>query len=1066
MLVNYLEVNATNIDDLDKVRQNHFEFNDTIDINLLNKCVLSPDKALARYAKGLLGVYYIENLNKKGDQIWIDLSLESDEKNQSFWFKNEKSFNQEMLLFDDLFRICMVYKKYYFFHQILGFLYESKISVVHLTYSLFIKLRTGNMFNFFDTDMAFKKEVSNNLIKQLNEFNSKLRDRILYNITAIGLSNYDNTNINAFINDLSIHQSNDLNDSSSFEKILFNLSLLNFKNDSINANKIALLNNEKIVYTKYCSPFITQYELENMPLLQTVKDVILEAIHLHYNYVIDNTLRLDNHLNDLLNFKLDYLTKKNEESINIISKDRFANLENNNDLEFTSTILNKIDSINIECRVIPEPAWLYEKFMIIHQAGSPDYNVKNTLNKKYLQPKLDINLIPITYDNDYYKSIISFNCIDNVNIYSLNFLLNYLNTKSESEIINDTSLNKKLDSLYIFLNYIKEHDYIFSSPNTIIKYVVEIQCQKFITVLEHILYLKKDYEAYESICKIDDSYYSLTSNKSFPPELYVISNQERYLAFKCSANELTMKKFDSSFTTFYMKEIAIKDSIIPVFKKTLFTPIIRDIIFDVQSRNNISDSMCIGMIASNDLLINLSIELDVFNYLYSKYSDSNYLINAYKNNIFCIDNSKLDTKLFINNNDINLESFKFLFNSNTDTIINEFDTTSQNLIYILAEDLNKKNLINFTYEDLLTKSNLTLYGIYSSKEKYLCKRIIQLDSLKEIYDYNKTKDRDYYSKNIFNEIDLQSENLYNILLKPFENYINSKKELGLILPASLNAIPLDYLYSKKQGYFPNFIEYSSILRAAKKHKLLTYLKQDTAAIFSEMIYNNIFCNINKSINTETRSTILPLKYSLAEKNKIKNNIKSIEFTGNNASKENFIKTVISRRYPIIHLITHGSYIPINSTYNTNILNDSILTTNWSKIKNNEERQLLLFSSDSTSEIKNSNNLMTAYETRYFEDLSKIKLIFLSACETGSIDVNKYYNSGYQGFANNFLERGVKSVIATRWKVNDSYSVEFADKYYQNLNLYMNYQKAFYETKKYFFQNKVQPYLWSSYVFIQ
>jgi len=68
--------------------------------------------------------------------------------------------------------------------------------------------------------------------------------------------------------------------------------------------------------------------------------------------------------------------------------------------------------------------------------------------------------------------------------------------------------------------------------------------------------------------------------------------------------------------------------------------------------------------------------------------------------------------------------------------------------------------------------------------------------------------------------------------------------------------------------------------------------------------------------------------------------------------------------------------------------------------------------------------------------------------------------------NNFLERGVKSVIATRWKVSDSYSVEFANKYYQNLTRFRDYQEAFFETKKYFFEKNTPPYLWTSYVFIQ
>jgi CHAT domain-containing protein len=138
-----------------------------------------------------------------------------------------------------------------------------------------------------------------------------------------------------------------------------------------------------------------------------------------------------------------------------------------------------------------------------------------------------------------------------------------------------------------------------------------------------------------------------------------------------------------------------------------------------------------------------------------------------------------------------------------------------------------------------------------------------------------------------------------------------------------------------------------------------------------------------------------------------------------------------------------------------------------EVINNDERQLLLFSSDSNY-MKHSikNNLLTAFETRYFSNLQNIKLLYLSACQTGTSDLNEFLKLGYQGFVNNFLEKGVKSVIATRWKVSDKYSVDFANKYYENLTLLKDFQRAFFETKKYFFNNNTPPYLWTSYVFVQ
>ena len=58
--------NATDVKDLDKVRENHFTNNATFDTLFVKKCMKSDNKFVARYAKGLLGAYYIEKLNING----------------------------------------------------------------------------------------------------------------------------------------------------------------------------------------------------------------------------------------------------------------------------------------------------------------------------------------------------------------------------------------------------------------------------------------------------------------------------------------------------------------------------------------------------------------------------------------------------------------------------------------------------------------------------------------------------------------------------------------------------------------------------------------------------------------------------------------------------------------------------------------------------------------------------------------------------------------------------------------------------------------------------------------
>jgi CHAT domain-containing protein len=93
-------------------------------------------------------------------------------------------------------------------------------------------------------------------------------------------------------------------------------------------------------------------------------------------------------------------------------------------------------------------------------------------------------------------------------------------------------------------------------------------------------------------------------------------------------------------------------------------------------------------------------------------------------------------------------------------------------------------------------------------------------------------------------------------------------------------------------------------------------------------------------------------------------------------------------------------------------------------------------------------------------------VFLSACETGLIDDNRGNKIGFSGFAKEFIDRGVKSVIATRWKIQDKAASEFAKVYYKNLAKYNDYGEAFYKTKENYFKEKKTPATWTSYVFIK
>ncbi len=1054
--------NASELDELYKVRENYFDKGMPLDTIFLKKCIKSTNKTIVRLSKGILGTYFIENNNPLGENIWVELSIDFDSLFKTDWFIDKETLSHEFLVFDDLFRTCMVLKKYYFFHKILGSLYNPEIYLVHQTYNLYVEMKSGNYFNFLDNNVGFKINFEKDFEKQIVQFDSIAKSRILFNISSINFNNFDSIGIKRFKKILNLYIKTNLNDSSSFEDVLYNLTFSLFNDTAIKLKNNAIkINNFKLLSKIYIPPFITQFELENIPLFNELKEYLYASTSERYDSYTGEIIQISSHLNTLFDYKSDVFVEIDKlHNLTYNRYKRSVNLENE---KIVDSVVKQLDSVRYNSEYIQiEPNWLFKKKEIARNTGDPIHFIQEILNSKYTNSSWLIGYeyaqqLDSTYRlTDYHK------CIDDANIYhGLDYLISYFLSNKDSLICTDTSVDNRINKIYVLLNHIVTNGYL-NKTETYDKKYLKYQLDKYIYLIEEILFRKKDFELYEKICKIDDRYFLKDKLEDIDDILYPISNKARYLAFVNSSSADEILKFDTTFANTYLREInkVNKDSTLSFFKTYFLNTTCRDIIFDVFNRKNVTDSICLKLLAINDLLVNTYSESFINQEIDVELSENKYLLNRYSNPMFCINNENLDTKKYINNQNP-YNQIEKLFLKEPESIINKIDTSKSVLMYIISNELSKYDLNDKDVMKSISQTKLCLYGSYSNTNDSKLIRLITLDSLNQIFNFAETKENNFFATKYFQILKMKSNQLYDILLKPFESFLKKDTSVKLILPDGINSIPIDYLYALKNNSFKNFIEYGSLYKAAFTKNNNDFLDSDSAAIFSEMRYNNIYCNLNKSTNVKTRSSISPLTYSSDERNQIAEYLKSKSFVNEYASKESFINTLISSKFPIIHLITHGSYITTNS------MNEIMLNNPSLSMASNDERQVLLFSSDSTSKNnKHSNNILTAMEARYFENLSNIKLIFLSACETGANDLDEYSKTGYQGFVNNFLERGVKSVIATRWKVSDKYSVEFASKYYENLTKIKNFQRAFFETKKYFFKYNTPPYLWTSYVFVQ
>ncbi|MDR1181875.1 MAG: CHAT domain-containing protein [Bacteroidales bacterium] len=95
------------------------------------------------------------------------------------------------------------------------------------------------------------------------------------------------------------------------------------------------------------------------------------------------------------------------------------------------------------------------------------------------------------------------------------------------------------------------------------------------------------------------------------------------------------------------------------------------------------------------------------------------------------------------------------------------------------------------------------------------------------------------------------------------------------------------------------------------------------------------------------------------------------------------------------------------------------------------------------------------------NLSKTKLVVLSACETGLGEVQN--SEGVFGLQRAFKLAGVETLVMSLWKVDDGATKDFMITFYQNLMIGKSKLLSF-KTAQNFVRKKYQnPYYWAAFV---
>jgi len=333
--------------------------------------------------------------------------------------------------------------------------------------------------------------------------------------------------------------------------------------------------------------------------------------------------------------------------------------------------------------------------------------------------------------------------------------------------------------------------------------------------------------------------------------------------------------------------------------------------------------------------------------------------------------------------------------------------------------------------------------------------------------------------------------LYKLVWSPLEDYLENIETIyyapaGLLSKVSFNALSLnDTTYLSDSYNLHSLLSVKDVPNLKEEKSAESGLialiggANFEASTQEDIDDNSIDFVMNKTIGALLRNIDRSgwsfLKGSLDEVNQI-NNIaldakQNIMLkTGINASEKNFNQLVKNQKPKIIHIATHGYYIPPPKQHNkTNfgLQNDNAFTSSDEPLL----RSGILLSGANQKWVDNKNidseldGILTALEVSRL-DLSETDLVVLSACETGLGDIKG--SEGVYGIQRALKMAGVKNQLVSLWEVPDKETSEMMVLFYENLFVnYENYRAAFdnaQQTMRGSYPN--QPLKWAGFVLVE
>lgn len=254
-------------------------------------------------------------------------------------------------------------------------------------------------------------------------------------------------------------------------------------------------------------------------------------------------------------------------------------------------------------------------------------------------------------------------------------------------------------------------------------------------------------------------------------------------------------------------------------------------------------------------------------------------------------------------------------------------------------------------------------------------------------------------------------------------------------------------------------EHKSFKRSSNNQEFVNLIAGNRSGIKREA--ENIEVLPGTKVEVEAIDTIL--KQNL--------DIQPIIHTGTHGTEESF-KCISGKSPEIIHIATHGFYIPEDAEPSTSYATNEFLFS--SNQKENNDMSMLrsgLLMSGSMSAFFQSpipkgveDGILTSKEISLL-DLRNTQIAVLSACETALGNVTK---DGVSGLQRGFKQSGTQSLLMSLWKVDDDATCKLMTEFYSNwIAKKMTKHDAFEAAKKTVRETKgwEDPKYWAAFILL-